>query len=89
MSDIPEIAAQCVVCMVINRLSVLVSGLGVVSVSSIQHQWWFQVVSGRFRRSAVSLHDSNGERAACKKMVLPPMATDAFGEFISAPFPDS
>ena len=29
---------------VINRLSVLVSGFGVVtSVSSIQHQWWIQV----------------------------------------------
>ena len=35
--------------MVINRLSVLVSGFRMDLVSSVQRQWWFQDVSGHFR----------------------------------------
>jgi hypothetical protein len=35
--------------MVIDRLSVLVSDFRMVSVVSIQRQWWFQDVSGCFR----------------------------------------
>jgi hypothetical protein len=35
--------------MAISHHSILGSGFRVVSASSVQRQWWFQDVSGRFR----------------------------------------